>query len=462
MQQCLKAKCATSWFKAQAPVNNSAGAESQEHIHMPDVGVCGQGVFLVVAMEDASLTKAANGTESTTDGAILALVDDRAAFWLLVMLSEYLATLAIDTVLMTQGPKACQSFRRRRNRREPLLVGVPATLHEQPQEVSPDGIGTEGVDIHMPARTADTTVRSSRTQKRAVQAAFLVTATICLTATGLSVAYGHLSKQTGLSWEGYAALCSLACAWQLAQACVATVQLQDQRCYGIGAFAEGAVNGMLPFISDSFDTLKDSLFGGLCLQSPYAVTQALGVISWIYLLAFHLVLLRRGRFLAELGRNYLGVWLAPTKAQANSDSRSSVISEDAPENGRWGRCSKAAFDTLLPLLYAQITPTKRLLLIIENAPQALMAIAYLALEGGSILVACLNLAIPLCQILASFVLCPLLRPVVGPWYAAKLDAAVADDNRLVIRRLILEAGARRCKFRLDLFVLCLGESSSLS
>ena len=274
-----------------------------------------------------------------------------------------------------------------------------------------------------------------------MQAAFLGTCATCMATTALSMAYGHLSPQTGLSWEGYAALCSLACLWQLAQACVAAWQLCEGRQYDMTAFAEGTVTGMLPFMSDSFDTLKDSLFGGLCLQSKKGLTLALGVLSWVYLLGFHLVLLRRARFLAELGKNYLGIFLAPTKAK-KADSGASTQTEGGQEAQRSSTCAaylQKLKNKLLPMAYGQVTPTKRWLLVIENGPQALMAMVYLALEGGSLLVAVLNLAIPLMQVLASFLLCPILRPLVAPWYAAQLDAAAADNNLLLMRRLLLEA-----------------------
>ena len=408
-------------------------------------------VCLVAAMEDALLPNGTNGTDSMA-GAVLELVDERTVSWLLTMFAIYVGTLALGTVILSCGPQACQAVRRKWNKQEkaPLMgTNIPATLHGLPQD-APDGIGTDGIDTKV-SPTTDTAEESAKAhgnklnQKRAVQAAFLATCAVCMAATALSMAYGHLSKETGLSWEGYAALCGLACTWQLAQACVAAWQLHAGRQFGMTAFAEGTVTGMLPFMSDTFDTLKDSLFGGLCLQSQQGLTQALGVLSWLYLLGFHLVLLRRARFLAELGKNYLAIFLAPTQAEkgdSGASTRTEMTQEAQQRSSTCTACLQKLKNKLLPMAYAQVTPTKRSLLVIENAPQALMAIAYLALEGGSLLVAVLNLAIPLVQILGSFLLCPILRPLVAPWYAAQLDAAAADSNLLLMRRLLLEAG--RC------------------
>ena len=39
--------------------------------------------------------------------------------------------------------------------------------------------------------------------------------------------------------------------------------------------------------SDFYDTLKDVIFGALCLQSEHLMIQILGVVSWLYLFLFH-------------------------------------------------------------------------------------------------------------------------------------------------------------------------------
>ncbi|CAE7571916.1 NOD2 [Symbiodinium sp. CCMP2592] len=411
-----------------------------------------------------------NGTNGTDGmaGAILERVDERTTFWVLTMLATYVGTLVLGTLILSYGPKACQAFRMKWKKRPEALLrsgDVPATLHGQPQD-APDGLGTEDIDTRVPPIGTDAESGKSPgnklNQKRAVQAAFLATCAACMAATALSMANGHLSKDTGLSWEGYATLCGLACMWQLAQACMAAWQLPERRQYGVTAFTEGTVTGMLPFLSDSFDTLKDSLFGGLCLQSQSGLTQALGVVAWLYLIAFHLVLLRRARFLAELGKNYLAIFLAPTQAKKPQSGASTQTdgTQDAQQRpSSCASCVQKAKNILLPMAYAQVAPTKQWLLVIENAPQALMAITYLHLEGGGLLVAMLNLAIPLVQVLGSFVLRPILRPMVAPWYATQLDAAAADSNLLLMKRLFLEADFHNDR---GFFVLVTKQSDLLS
>ena len=49
-----------------------------------------------------------------------------------------------------------------------------------------------------------------------------------------------------------------------------------------------AFTSMAPIISDFYDTLKDVIFGALCLQSEHLMIQILGVVSWLYLFLFHI------------------------------------------------------------------------------------------------------------------------------------------------------------------------------
>ena len=89
----------------------------------------------------------------------------------------------------------------------------------------------------------------------------------------------------------------------------------------------------------------------------------------------------------------------------------------------------------MALLAKQLSPTKRRLLLIENVPQAGMAVIYLAVEGGSLLVALLNLAIPAGQVLASICLHRPLQKRLARWYAQRLDASLEDADAVLGRRI---------------------------
>ena len=229
---------------------------------------------------------------------------------------------------------------------------------------------------------------------------------------------GSLTKETGLAWESYVLLLSSACGWMVAQAAVTVLTLEPGRGYTRTAFGEAMLSGMLPFVADSFDTLKDVLFGGFCFKSTKTGLHVLGVFSWAYLHLFHLCLLYSSSSLMDLSASHLSVFALSTCDLNN-----------APSSG----LSRA--EKVMALLAKQLSPTKRRLLLIENIPQAGMATMYLAVEGGSLLVALLNLAIPAAQVLASIFLHRPLQKRLACWYAQRLDASIEDADAVLGRRI---------------------------
>jgi len=86
---------------------------------------------------------------------------------------------------------------------------------------------------------------------------------------------------------------------------------------------------------------------------------------------------------------------------------------------------------ILPMLYKQVTPTKRKLMILENVPQAFFAICYLKVIGGSLFVGLLNLAIPVCLLIMAHLSYGSLQRGVAPWTGERLSAALEDRNELM-------------------------------
>ena len=125
---------------------------------------------------------------------------------------------------------------------------------------------------------------------------FLLSASVAL----LGLWDGSLSTVRGLAWESYTLLLSAGCTWLLIQALLVAKKLPAGKGYATTAFAEAMVSAVMPFASDAFDTLKDVLFGALCFKSRHLGVQILGGISWLYLLDFHLVLLRKTRLMRHV------------------------------------------------------------------------------------------------------------------------------------------------------------------
>jgi len=88
-----------------------------------------------------------------------------------------------------------------------------------------------------------------------------------------------------------------------------------------------------------------------------------------------------------------------------------------------------------------VTKSKRDHLLIENVPQALMSVLFLAFEGGSIFVAALNLVIPGVQIVLTFLLFRPVRTAAIPALGKRLDKAMRSGNTVAVKALWEEAGS---------------------
>ena len=234
----------------------------------------------------------------------------------------------------------------------------------------------------------------------------------------------RLSTSCGLDWELYMALFSLVGVGLLIQAVVAVCRLPAGEKFAMSAFPVACATSMIPTFSDYFDTLKDVIFSTLCLNSDKDFIKFMGYCSWIYLVAIHDHFVSdRQNCLAELCGTYVPLIAAPPVPKNTKEST----------DGIWS-------GTLLPLLYKQLTPTKRELLLWENVPQAGFCIIFLLFEGGSLFVSFVNLALPAFQVILTFALFPWVRTAMGPQLGAKLNEAMAANDFVKAQHILEEAG----------------------
>jgi len=277
-----------------------------------------------------------------------------------------------------------------------------------------------------------TAALSGRAQLRLVMLSFGGTVSLSFAACLWSLETGHLSKTLGLDWEVYLFLFCCAGASLIAQAVLAVARLKAGDRFDATAFAMASFSSMAPFLSDQFDTLKDIIFGWLCWQSKHLFMKIVGVLSWSYLLAFHawfFLVAKYGNYndpgancFNELAASHLSVLLIPPKVTGE----------------RPGSCWEGI---ILPAIYKQVTKSKRDHLLIENVPQALMSVIFLAFEGGSIFVAALNLVIPGVQIVLTFLLFRPVRTAAIPALGKRLDKAMRSGNTVAVKALWEEAGS---------------------
>eukprot|EP00435_Cladocopium_sp_Y103_P001551 s4924_g1.t1 len=265
----------------------------------------------------------------------------------------------------------------------------------------------------------------------------VVTISLSFIATLWSLQTGRLSKKLGLDWEVYLLLFCCGCLSLLIQSVVAVAWLKAGARFDTTAFAVASMS-ILPIASDQFDTLKDIIFGALCFQSEHWAIQSLGVLSWLYLLAFHAWFVFGGvrvgsrgwsrapgvNCFSELATSHLAVLLTAPK----------VDGESSP--GFWE-------GTILPTLYKQLTPSKRDYLLIENLPQAVLSLLFLFFEGGSMFIVVLNLAVPAVQVGLTFLLFEPVRAASAPGLGKALSRAVASGNTIRAKNIWEEAEVGR-------------------
>ena len=277
---------------------------------------------------------------------------------------------------------------------------------------------------------------SRKAQIQLVVASLVVTISLSFTATLWSLQTGRLSKKVGLDWEVYLFLFCCGCFSLLLQSIVAVAWIKAGDRFDATAFAVASMS-VLPFVSDQFDTLKDIIFGALCVQSEHWAMKVLGVLSWLYLLAFHawfvfcgVAVGLKGHYFplpgancfSELATSHLAVLLTAPKVDGESSA------------GCWE-------GTILPTLYKQLTPSKREYLLIENLPQAVLSLLFLFFEGGSMFVVVLNLAVPAAQILLAELLFKPVRAAAAPALGKALSRAVHTGNLIAAKTIWLEAGS---------------------
>ena len=260
---------------------------------------------------------------------------------------------------------------------------------------------------------------------------FGVTFSLSLAACWWSLATGRLSKTTGLDWELYVFLfCCVGC-WLIIQAILAVSWLPAGNRFDATAFGVAAFTSMAPFLSDLFDTMKDVIFASLCIQSEHWSLMLVGVVSLIYLVLFHGWFIFASAANArndipgahcsnELAASHLAVLLSPPKVEGEASL------------GFWE-------GIVLPMIFQQLTRSKRTSLLIENIPQAVFSVLFLWLEGGSFFVTAFSLVAPGVQIALGFLLFPVVVRAAAPAVAKKLNKAMQTSNGIAARALTAEA-----------------------
>ncbi|CAE7685958.1 NLRC3 [Symbiodinium sp. CCMP2592] len=330
-----------------------------------------------------------------------------------------------------------------------FLVAVAGTLILKCAECKTQRPGGEYCTVKVASRqvsraeeqdgTTDRSTAAVSFEPRTLKVLLAISLTITFNTSFAALAWssrtGRLSKDYGADWEVYAGLLACSGLALVLQALIMAWRLPPGEKFGTMAFAQACITGMAPVISDQYDTMKDVMFAVLCMESEHVEIQVMGVLSLEWLVIVHMVCFTFEDTTAELLDSHLSVLLLTPDTGAEDGSRAS--------SSAWSS-SIVAFcdmlrDKLLVLLYKQLTPTKRFLLLLENVPQAIFAIIFLRYEGGSVVVTVLSLAIPAMQIGLTLLLYSRVRAKIAPYFGRRLQALVRAGDKLLAQRLWREA-----------------------
>ena len=317
-----------------------------------------------------------------------------------------------------------------------VIMVIGPILKSRAFASSDDSSDSEACDLSVNSYEAlgpTFTALSLPTQRCLVFLSFGITVSLSLVASLWSLKMGRLSKVTGLDWEVYLILFCCVGLALLVQAVWAVARLKPGDRFDSTAFAVAAFTSMAPIISDFYDTLKDVIFEALCLQSEHLMIQILGVVSWLYLFLFHYHFLVVSFGFSSLGKHCFA-------ELASSHLSVLLTSPKVPEEWSGGCTATGCWEgTIVPMLYKQLTPSKREYLLIENLPQAVFSVLFLLAEGGSFFVGVFNLLVPGVQILLT---CLCFRPVLfaaAPALGKKLNRAMRSGDMVAAASLWEEA-----------------------
>ena len=191
-------------------------------------------------------------------------------------------------------------------------------------------------------------------------------------AVGMSMASGRLSTDCGLDYEVYFILFVLQGLNLLRQAATVTSRYPASVRFESSTFVLGTLAAMMSFLADSFDTLKDVVFAGLCLMSGHWEVKVMGIVSWAWLVFIYFNFLQDAQARGELSSMYRPFSAAlPQSAQPQEYPKGCM-------NRIW-----AKLETVLYELCKHTTSAKRTFILWESGAQGLAALLYLWREGGS-------------------------------------------------------------------------------
>eukprot|EP00438_Fugacium_kawagutii_P008091 Skav222112 [mRNA] locus=scaffold1181:333141:334661:- [translate_table: standard] len=212
----------------------------------------------------------------------------------------------------------------------------------------------------------------------------------------------------GMVWEAFDEILSWGLLWFMAQ----VIALRILNCSAFYPSFDVALSilFLLPYLGDPVDTLKDAMLASNAIQSNSVWLRMLGIAGLSYLWILHLfILLPVQSSRLELQSSYLPVLLLKA---SKADSKF--------VHSRWVR--------LCALLYQQTTLTRQKAMVVEDLPQALLAIIVATSAKGGLFTVVANILIPVVRLIFAHMFHDSLAGTVKDWLLQRAGDAAASDR----------------------------------
>ena len=259
--------------------------------------------------------------------------------------------------------------------------------------------------------------------------------TIVIKVSCTAAFFGQLTPNTGLAYEGYDLCLTSGLLWIVAQALA--LRAEDFAAHYSPADVALTMLMVVPFLGDGFDSLKDAMLGALALRSQRIWLQCLGLAALSYLVILHGFLAQSSSNRLELQKSYLPVLFLKRIKRKPAPSDRAVAAgtvQDTLLDGVWRK--------LLVQLYKQSTPSRQWAMILEDAPQGVLALLVSLADGFQTFTLVVNIAVPVLRITLAWSLHTRIAREVADWLLQEaLNAAdaqqltVCDDFVASLHRL---------------------------
>ena len=256
--------------------------------------------------------------------------------------------------------------------------------------------------------------------------------TIVIKVSCTAAFFGQLTPNTGLAYEGYDLCLTSGLLWIVAHALA--LRAEDFAAQYSAADVAFTMLMVVPFLGDGFDSLKDAMLGALALRSQRIWLQCLGLAALSYLVILHGFLAQSSSNRLELQKSYLPVLFLKRKPERRDRAVAAGTVQDTLLDGMWRK--------LLVQLYKQSTPSRQWAMILEDAPQGVLALLVSLADGFQTFTLVVNIGVPVLRITLAWSLHARIAWEIADWLLQEaLNAAdaqhltVCDDFVASLHRL---------------------------